>query len=106
MERDSVDRQHLVRSWDYGWVCGAPENHRSDDESGASGVVVKPAKDILAAEAEPEFLAYLAYSGLYRRLAGIEPSPRERPLPGVSAQLRRSPAQQERTTAGNSHHPP
>src|SRR5947209_5849617 len=84
VEPDSVDRQHLVRSWDDGWVCRTPENHWSDHESGASGVVVKPAKHILAAKTEPEFLAHLAYRGLYRRLAGIEPSPRERPLPGVS----------------------
>jgi hypothetical protein len=33
LEPDSVDRQHLVRSWDDGWVCGAPENHGSDHES-------------------------------------------------------------------------
>jgi hypothetical protein len=100
LEPDSVNRLHLIRSWDDDGVRRAPQNHGSDHEPGASGVIVKHTENILAAEAKPGFLAHLTYGGLYRRLAGIDPAPRERPLPGVSTQLRRSPAQQERAATG------
>src|SRR5256885_16788142 len=77
-----VRRQHGVGA--------APEDDRGDEEARARRIVVEQAEHRVGAEREADFLRELAPRGLERGLAGLEPSPRQRPLPGVLTQAGRA----------------
>ena len=86
-QRNAVDARHLLRIGRQ-FACSAPPDHnRRHHESGSGGEVVEPAEDGVGAQREPHFLLELPQGTFLGRLARVEATPRQRPLPRMAAHV-------------------
>lgn len=95
-KRYAVNAGHLRRVRNEFPGTTAPDHHRRHHETGAGGEVVEASEYRGGRQFEADLLGELAQGAHLRRLAGVESTTRQGPLPGVPAQVARPPGKDER----------
>src|SRR5262245_3038300 len=99
VERHTVNARHLIRIRAQHHVAVRPDDDRRDHVARACRIVVEESEHCAVVEREADLLAQLPQRGAHRRLAGIDATTGQRPLPRVRPERRRAPGQQEARAA-------
>jgi hypothetical protein len=87
-ERDVVGAGHFAGIWPER-IGAAPDDHGSDDETGAGWEVIQTTQDLVEGQLQADLFMKLAESRDLGRLSKIEAATRESPLATVLSQARR-----------------